>query len=110
MDMMHTKQEIFSTLQSAGFAHIESEPFFVTNELKDWFLQSGKYRPHIYLDPIVRAGISTFALKNEHEQIVTGCQRLKEDIASGKIEEVIASYESDQGDYAFVSAATARFH
>lgn len=41
-------------LTQAGFKDVHQSPFFVTNKLQDLFLQSGKYRPHMYLDPMIR--------------------------------------------------------
>lgn len=89
-------------LSLAGFRDIRIEKFFVTNKLNDWFLQAGKYRPEIYLNPQVRAGISTFALEENLEEVELGCQKLQNDICSGEINKVIASYESNLGDYAFM--------
>ncbi len=95
-------ERLSHALLQAGFKHITMDRFYVSNDLKDWFLHAGKYRPEIYLDPQVRSGISTFAIEENFEEISLGCQRLKEDIHSGKIEQVIKSYESNLGDYAFV--------
>lgn len=103
--LMHSKTEIIDSLEDAGFGSIKLVPYYVTNALQDWFLQSGKYRPEIYLDPAVRAGISTFALMSDHDEIKTGCEMLRKDIASGAIEKVIAEHESDLGDYVFVSCS-----
>ena len=75
---------------------------FISNDLQDWFLQAGKYRPQIYLDPVVRSGISTFALEDSQEEIISGCNKLQIDISSGEINRVIESHESDLGDYVFV--------
>ena len=74
----------------------------MTKDLQDWFLHAGKYRPDIYLDPQVGAGISTFAIEENFEEIQCGCRQLQEDIESGDIDKVITSYESDLGDYAFI--------
>ena len=98
-----TSSEIISqTLSSVGFTNIRIDKFFVTNEVEDWFLQAGKYRPEIYLDAQVRAGISTFALENNRDDIEVGCQKLQKDINSGEINKIIASYQCDVGDYAFL--------
>jgi ubiquinone/menaquinone biosynthesis C-methylase UbiE len=102
VDVMHTQENMFQALHSAGFRTITTDKFFISNDLQDGFLQAGKYRPHLYLDPLVRAGISTFALENNQEEIARGCERLQEDIASGEINQVIQSHESERGDYTFV--------
>jgi len=98
--------EVFkSRLEKAGFENIKAQPFFVTNDLKDLFLQSGKYRPEIYLDPIVRAGISSFAKLCTSEELKSGLEKLERDIESGEINKIIKSYESSLGDYLFVVAS-----
>ncbi len=96
--------EVSDLLQAAGFSSISTEAYAVRPDLKDFFLQSGKHRPEIYLDPRVRAGISTFALFAEPTEVDIGCRRLADDIASGRISEVIASYQNPHGDYLFMVA------
>jgi hypothetical protein len=58
----------------------------------------------MYLNPNVRAGISTFANITSQEEMHTGCTRLKTDIESGRIQEVMDQYSSELGDYIFVVA------
>jgi len=96
--------EVSDLLRAAGFSTISTEPYTVRSDLQDFFLQSGKHRPALYLDPRVRAGISTFALFGEPAEMETGCRRLSDDIASGRINEVIATYENSYGDYLFMIA------
>lgn len=100
--VMHQPEEIFTALKVVGFKNIKTDKFFVSNDLQDWFLHAGKYRPHIYLDPMVRSGISTFALETDQEEIMQGIESLKQDISSGKIDQIIQSYENDLADYTFV--------
>lgn len=99
---MHNYERVFSALHSAGFEDIQTEKFFVDNDLKDCFLQVGKQRPHMYLDPRVRAGISSFALVENQEEIILGCEELRKDIASGEIKKIIELHESKLGDYVFI--------
>lgn len=86
----------------AGFKHVKQEPFFVSETLKDLFLYAGKYRPAMYLDPQIRAGISSFHVSANEEEVRTGLKALEADIYSGKIEQIIQQYEHDGGDYLFV--------
>jgi len=99
---MHNYERVFSALHSAGFEDIQTEKFFVDNDLKDCFLQVGKQRPHMYLDPRVRAGISSFALVENQEEIILGCKELRKYIASGEIKKIIELHESKLGDYVFI--------
>lgn len=51
-------------------------------DLTDLFLAAGWARPHFYLDPQVRAGISAFAVADQG-RIASGVQRLQDDLTSG---------------------------
>jgi ubiquinone/menaquinone biosynthesis C-methylase UbiE len=94
--------KLHAALSIAGFRNIRQEKFFVTKHLQDLFLYSGKYRPEIYLEPSVRAGISSFQLSVCGNELERGLIKLEQDIQSGKIKEIIRRYESDSGDYSFV--------
>ncbi len=91
-------------LAAAGFEVQTLEPYEVTDDLRDWFLVCGKNRPELYLDPQVRAGISTFAGAHDQTEITRGVEHLRRDIASGRIDEVRRKYAWDGGDYMFMVA------
>jgi ubiquinone/menaquinone biosynthesis C-methylase UbiE len=97
-------KQVVDCLKDSGFKMVGLETFLIQPNLQDFFLYSGKYEPSIYLNPKVRAGISTFANLASQEEIHTGCTRLKSDIESGRIKEVVDQYSSDLGDYIFVVA------
>jgi ubiquinone/menaquinone biosynthesis C-methylase UbiE len=99
---MPTLPEIVHALRESGFSTIHTEPYQVRTDLQDFFLYSGKHRPEIYLDPHVRAGISTFAALAETAEVEEGCRRLLQDIQSGHIAGMIARYLHTQGDYLVV--------
>ncbi|MEO8399790.1 MAG: class I SAM-dependent methyltransferase, partial [Ignavibacteriaceae bacterium] len=71
-------------------------------DLEDLFLYSGKHNPEQYFNPQIRKGISFFSLFVNKDEIEKGMEKLKADIDSGKINDVIKSYENDLGDYLFV--------
>jgi len=106
---MQSFEVLKSKLEKAGFENIKAQPFFVTNDLKDLFLQSGKYQPEIYLDPVVRAGISSFAKLCDQKELNSGLEKLERDIKSGEINQIIKNYESSLGDYLFVVANKSLF-
>jgi hypothetical protein len=54
----------------------------IPHDCQDGFLAAYWRRPHAYLDPDVRAGISTFAFIDE-EARDSGLQQLKEDLDDG---------------------------
>jgi len=92
-------------LLGAGFDHVSAVPFFVTAELQDLFLYAGKYRPALYLDPGVRAGISTFANLATPAELEHGCARLRADLASGRFDAVLHASEQGVGEYLFLVAS-----
>ena len=104
MAQMPPFEEIEETLRDAGFRDIKSEPFVASEDLMDLFLYSGKHRPGLYLDPAIRAGISTFAAFADEAEVPRGLAALEADIESGAIEAVMARYAHGGGDYLFVSA------
>lgn len=95
---------IEENLRAGGFASIETEKYFVTNDLQDLFLYSGKENPALYLDEQVRKGISSFSTTRNGDEVSSGLEELRADIASGEIEKVMKKYESEVGDYLFVAA------
>jgi SAM-dependent methyltransferase len=96
---------IADALRKNGFSNIETEPYSVAEDLQDLFLYSGKFKPEMYLDANFRANISTFSLLAEPSEIESGCERLRNDIASGKINEFIERHKQSD-DYLLVTART----
>lgn len=97
--------ELENLLIAQSFERIESSPFFIDKYFQDLFLHAGKYRPEIYLDPLVRAGISTFALNTNDHELKQGLTKLTQDIQNGNINTIISNYENNLGDYLFVRAS-----
>ena len=98
-------QVLEAELLKAGFQIDCTEPYEIQADLQDFFLYSGKHRPKMYLSESVRRGISTFASLADPFEVETGCQRLRADIQSERIYQVIQGYRHDQGDYLFIVAA-----
>lgn len=94
---------IFDALAEAGFCSIETEEYSVHEDLQDFFLYSGKYKPEIYLDKKIRRNISTFAQLAELSEVEKGCRLLAVDIESGRISSVIELCKNSS-DYIFVTA------
>ncbi|WP_455393238.1 class I SAM-dependent methyltransferase [[Eubacterium] cellulosolvens] len=72
---------IASLLENAGFSDIGTERCYQD-------IVVAKETPEQYLDKNYRDGISTFSLITE-EEIQAGCEKLREDIASGEVEAFI---------------------
>ena len=102
MVLMHTSEVIEQAAFKAGIELTNTENYSVKDDLQDLFLQCGKYQPEMYFRSDIRKGISSFAAVANKEEVESGLARLKEDIDSGKIQEVIANYENDLGDYLYM--------
>ena len=97
-------EKIHSLLATAGFTDLVTVPYFVREDLQDQFMYAFKHKPEKYLDENVRRGTSAFALAKDQEEIASGLALLKDDLATGKIAEVIAKFENSGGDYLFLKA------
>ena len=73
--------EIVSLLENIGFSNIGIELCYTD-------IVVSKEQPKSYLEKNYRNGISTFSLMTEDE-INSGCEMLRQDIASGKVEDII---------------------
>jgi ubiquinone/menaquinone biosynthesis C-methylase UbiE len=102
MEVMPEADALAQAMQRVGIEPVGREPYTVHPELEDFFLYSGKHDPARYLDPRFRAGISTFAVFADTEEIDRGCTLLADDIASGRIDEIRECYASVYGDYLFL--------
>ena len=104
IEKMPSESQVRVALSRAGFRSVVVTPFFVSNDLQDLFLYSGKHRPELYLDPAVRANISSFASLCPPAELEDGLARLTADLQSGTFASVKARYARGVGDYAFVAA------
>lgn len=103
MLQMPSLDAVEKAMTLAGFSEIKTEPYFIKPDLKDLFLYCGKQNPKLYLDAAIRHGISSFSsLANKYE-VENGLAKLKKDIESNKIHNIIRSYENNLGDYLFIS-------
>ncbi len=100
---LSSREMTMETLQKAGFVDLNVEPFFVTENTADLFAHACKYRPHLFLDPNIRATMTPFQRPEYQEEIEIGCKKLRQDLASGAIYRVIAQYETGVGEGLFIS-------
>lgn len=98
------KSELLHIIADSGFQDVTCEPFFITHETEDLFFYSCKYRPHLYLDPSIRAGMTPLQLDEYEKAVEEGCNQLKKDIESGKIEQIIKNHESPIGEALYIQA------
>lgn len=104
MLQMPSLETVEQNILLAGMEVIATEKYFIQPSLQDLFLYSGKHRPQLYLDPVVRQGISSFSSLANTVEVKQGLQRLEKDIESGEISKVMESYRNDEGDYLFIIA------
>lgn len=103
-EMIPTEGSMREMLTGVGFGVVATEKYFVHEGLQDHFLYSNKHQPERYLEPAIRNGISSFsAVANKHE-VEQGLQQLEKDIATGEINEIMARFANDMGDYLFYVA------
>ena len=98
--MNHIKK----AFKQAGLDILEQEPYFVKPNLQDWFLQCGKHNPEMYFREDVRRGISSFSLISKQEEVKEGLIKLRQDIDSGKVLQVMKDHDNNMGDYLFLVA------
>ena len=101
---MPSLRNVKEALLYSEFSLIETDPYFVRPDLQDLFLYAGKHDPKLYLNPLVRKGISSFSSLANKAEVERGLTALKKDIHDGKIKEVMKSYENNLGDYLFITA------
>ncbi|MEH1903285.1 MAG: class I SAM-dependent methyltransferase [Nostoc sp.] len=77
--------ELINLIQKNTKRRVEAIPFLLPHDLSDLFAAAAWKRPEMYLNPEVRAGISSFALANP-DLIEQGLQLLTADLSSGKWE------------------------
>lgn len=101
---MPSLEVVRQAMNSAGLEVMQTEKYFVTEDLKDLFLYAGKQRPQLYLDPNVRRGISSFSALSNAQEVEEGLARLRADLDTGKINEVMKRFANEEGDYLFIIA------
>ena len=96
-DMRH-----YSELQLSKVFEVFKFP--LPRDLKDAFLASAWPRPHLYLDPVFQAGISSFSV-TEQSEIVDGLRDLENDLACGAWEKrygAVRSADTFDAGYRFI--------
>lgn len=104
MALMPGYASLQATLGATGWQLKDMEKYYVSRELRDLFLYSGKDRPELYFDDVFRSGIFIFNTASAPEDVEKGLEKLRKDLESGRFEEVKEQYQSDQGDYLFLVA------
>ena len=99
---MPSLQTVEKAMRNSGLSNLKTDAYFIHKELEDKFLYCGKHHPELYFDPKIQQGISSFSALANKEEVKHGLSQLREDSNSGKINEIIKSYENELGDYMFI--------
>jgi ubiquinone/menaquinone biosynthesis C-methylase UbiE len=102
MTQIPSFEKVKTEMYSTGFEIVSTEKYFVKPDLQDHFLYCGKNRPKLYINEEVRNGISSFASLSNQKEVEKGLLKLGNDIDNGKINDVIKSFQNNEGDYLFV--------
>ena len=104
VQQMPALESITDAIRGAGLRIAAVAEYAVQPDLLDLFLYCGKHKPELYLDERIRSGISTFASLANPSEVEQGVNKLRSDIASQRIREVQAGFETIGGDYLFLIA------
>jgi ubiquinone/menaquinone biosynthesis C-methylase UbiE len=99
---MPSFEKVKSAMDTTGFEIVSTEKYFVKPDLQDHFLYCGKERPELYFKEEVRNGISSFSALANRQEVEKGLLELRKDIDNGKINDVIESFQNNEGDYLFI--------
>lgn len=102
MLQMQSFESAKNDMINSGFSEIETELYNIKPNLKDLFLYCGKQNPKLYLNPVIRQGISSFSSLANKNEVEKGLIKLENDIANKSINKIIESYDNDLGDYLFI--------
>jgi SAM-dependent methyltransferase len=101
---MPSLERIREALRAAGLHLLDTEKYFIPDDLQDCFLYVGKNRPELYLVEEIRKGISSFVALANKEEVEEGLTRLQADLAAGAFTAIRDKFSNDLGDYLFIIA------
>jgi len=102
MLQMPTLKTVQKVMNTAGLEIVETETYSIRQDLQDQFLYCGKQNPELYFDESIRHGISSFSALASIDEVQNGLAKLRKDIDSEKIKDIIKSYNNDFGDYLYI--------
>lgn len=99
---MPSSGSIVKSAKEAGLEIINSEKYFIDDNLQDCFLYVGKNNPELYFNKKIRNGISSFSSLSNVEEVKQGLAKLKVDMENNNFETIKNEYANDLGDYLFI--------
>ncbi len=100
---MPSLDDIEEAATYAGLTIINTEKYFIKDDLRDCFLYVGKKRPELYFNKKVRSGISSFSSLSNIEEVTQGLAKLKNDIENETFKIIAKQYKNKLGDYLFLT-------
>ena len=101
---MPTYDTIEEAMDFAGLKITATKTYTIKTDLTDQFLYCGKQNPELYFDESIRHGISSFSALANTIEVENGLTKMRKDIESRKINDIIKSYANDFGDYLYIIA------
>lgn len=101
-NQMPSLENVENGMKNAGIEIVKIKTYSIKLHLQDQFLYCGKHDPELYFDENIRRGISSFSSLANKKEVEKGLSELRKDIDSGKIKEVMKSFENDFGDYLYI--------
>ena len=102
MIQMPDVEHVKTVMNYCHLKFLGTDKYYIKPDLEDRFLYCGKQNPELYFHEETRNGISSFSSLANQTEVEKGLSELRRDIDSGKINEIIKSYENDFGDYIFI--------
>lgn len=102
IEQMPSLETVKKAMEQGGFKQFKTDSYAIRPDLEDKFLYSGKHNPELYFDSQIQKGISSFSALANQVEVAQGLSQLREDISSGKINEIVKSYDNQLGDYLFI--------
>ena len=99
---MPTLEKVKMAMKDSGIEFFGTDKYFIKPDLQDQFLYCGKQLPELYFDEQIRRGISSFSSLANQKEVEKGLSELRKDIDSGKITDIIKTYENELGDYLYI--------
>jgi len=107
---MPSLEKVTEAIAFSGLDLLSTHQYAIHPDLEDHFLYCGKHDPERYFDQRIRQGISSFSSLSNRDEVENGLAALRKDIDSGKVVEVIQSYENDLGDYLYLIGQKLALH
>ncbi|SEC41944.1 Ubiquinone/menaquinone biosynthesis C-methylase UbiE [Tenacibaculum sp. MAR_2009_124] len=102
IDQMPSFEKVKDAMEKNNISIEKTEKYAIRQDLQDQFLYCGKEFPDLYFNDQIREGISSFSSLANQKEVDEGLLKLKKDVETGHINNIMKSYENQLGDYLFI--------